>query len=91
MGLSIYKYAKEKSMITLFNRKELVMTNDMTEQSRIRSELNAENIDYVIRTKSPSGVNGSRTQLMRGINYQYVIYVRKADYANASYAIRKNK
>lgn len=78
-------------MITIFNRKELALTSDMAEQSRIREALNAEGIDYIIRTRGASGVSASRISLTSGVNYQYIIYVRKGDYSRAGYAIRKNK
>ncbi len=67
-------------MITLFNRKQLIITYDMTVQSKIRDILAANKIDYIInpimfsaRTYTPS---------------EYKIYVKKKDYEQACYLIK---
>ena len=72
-------------MITIFNRKELVLTRSMEEQARVRGILAAEGIDYKVQ------VNSAR---VRGINsadmlYEYAIFVRKAEYDKAVYLISK--
>ena len=80
-------------MITVFNRKELCSTYRMESQSRIRQILAENGIDYQIKTvnrKSPSPMAaGSRAHTgtlgeKLGMEYEYIIYVRKDDYDRAS-------
>ena len=76
-------------MITIFNRKELLMTFSMQEQYRVRDILSANGIDYKVKTVNPSArsyVGGSARGRSGsfGINsdaaYQYYIYVQAKDY-----------
>lgn len=69
-------------MITIFNRKELIITYDMAIQSKTRDILASGNIDYIIKARNvhPYALN------MR--SYEYKIYVHKKDYEKASYLIR---
>ena len=84
-------------MITLFNRKELTVTFDISEQARIRTLLAAEGIDYSVKTvnrlsSSPvsagsrgrTGTYGQDT----GAMIEYSIYVKKTDYERAAKAIQ---
>lgn len=79
-------------MIHLFNRKELLITNSMEHQSRVRDALAANGIDYQVRVKSNTGglsrsrtvMPGTRMELM----YQYYIYVKRNDYEKAKYLLR---
>ena len=79
-------------MIHLFNRKELLTTSNVEQQSRVRDLLAANGIDYRVRVKSNTGgmsrsrtvLPGTRMELM----YQYYIYVKKDDYEKAKYFIR---
>ncbi len=66
-------------MITIFNRRTLIITYDMTIQSKTRDILVANNIDYTINPVM--GLFGS-TQA------EYKIYVHKKDYEYASYLIK---
>lgn len=79
-------------MIHIFNRKELLVTWNMTELSNLRNILASNNVEYVVRTRnmsrtSPYGAGsrartgsfGMRTDAM----YQYTIYVKKNDYERA--------
>ena len=79
-------------MIHLFNRKEFILTWDMSELSKIRDILASNNVEYIVRTRNMSrtspfdassrgrtGTLGMRTDAM----YQYTIYVRKEDYERA--------
>lgn len=83
-------------MITIFNRKELLITLDMKKQSEIREILSANNIEYVVKTtnlQSATVVGSQRAYTGNyGINqdysYEYKIYVRKGDYDRASSLIR---
>lgn len=69
-------------MITIFNRKELIITYDMAIQSKTRDILAFGNIDYIIKVRNiyPYALNMSP--------YEYKIYVRKKDYEQAAYLIR---
>ncbi len=67
-------------MITIFNRKQLIITYDMTIQAKIRDILATNNVDYKInpimfsvRTYTPA---------------EYKIYVRKKDYEHACFLIK---
>ena len=85
-------------MVTVFNRKELMMTFDLNEQVRIRNLLADHGIDYYIKTinrTSPSPLSvGSRGRTGTfGLNqnnvYEYKIYVKKEDYDKAIFFIRR--
>lgn len=84
-------------MITIFNRKELTVTFDLSEQARIRTLLAAEGIDYSVKTvnrlsaspissgsRSRTGTYGQNTEAMT----EYIIYVKKVDYDRAENLIR---
>ena len=66
-------------MITIFNRRQLIITYDITIQSKIRDILSANNIDYSINPIM--GLYGSPQS-------EYKIYVRKKDYEQAYYLIK---
>lgn len=85
-------------MITFFNRKELAVTYDMKEQSRIRMLLTGEGIDYSVKTvnclsaspfsagsRSCTGTYGQNTDAIT----EYIIYVKRADYEKATYLLKK--
>lgn len=77
-------------MLTIFNRRELLTTFSMEEQSRVRDILSQNHIEYRIKTVNPSaraafgGGDRVRTGSF-GVNadcaYQYSIYVHRNDYA----------
>lgn len=69
-------------MITIFNRKELIITYDTAIQSKVRDILASDNIDYIIKVRNvhPYALN------LR--SYEYKIYVHKKDYEQAGYLIR---
>ena len=78
-------------MITIFNRKELLVTFDMKSQGEIRDVLSANGIKYTVKvtnrqTAAIIGSNRARVGSF-GINpdlsYEYKIYVHKKDYDNA--------
>lgn len=84
-------------MITLFNRKELMVTFDMNEQARVRSILAEHGVDYRIKTvnrMSPSAVSsGVRGRMgtfgqSHDTTLEYIIYVKRADYENAVHLIQ---
>lgn len=79
-------------VIHFLNQKELLITWDMAEQSRIREILASHGIEYKVRTvntcrggnaRARTGVAGIRTDAM----YQYYIYVKKCDYEKAGFLI----
>ncbi len=83
-------------MITIFNRKELLITMDMSRQSNVRDILSANGIDYIIKVtnlQSASAVGNMRGRFGSfGINqdysYEYKIYVHRKDYDYALKLIR---
>ena len=84
-------------MITVFNRKELLITYDMTKQNEVRTLLRDHKIKYDVKVKnllSPSPMHvGARAHAgSLGMDltksYEYKIYVRKADYERALELIR---
>ena len=66
-------------MITIFNRRQLIITYDITIQSKIRDILAANMVDYTINPVM--GLYGSAQT-------EYKIYVHKKDYEQACYLIR---
>ena len=75
-------------MITIFNRKELLITMDINHQANVRNILSANGIDYITKVtnlQSPSVFENKRGRYGNfGINqaysYEYKIYVHKKDY-----------
>jgi len=83
-------------VITVFNRKELLLTHDMQKQGDVRAVLQNSKIAYRVKvtnrhSPSPfSGVPRSRTGTLGvdlGRAYEYKIYVRKSDYEKAKYLL----
>ncbi len=82
-------------MLTIMNRKELLVTFDASEQARVRNILADHNLDYHIKTVnrlSPSPMAaGTRSRVGSLGNrdmYEYIIYVHKNDYEKALHLIR---
>jgi len=83
-------------MITIFNRKELLITLDMKHQANVRDILSVNGIDYIIKVTNRQNetVIGSRItrvgSLGRNQNFacEYKIYVHKKDYDYALGLIR---
>lgn len=79
-------------MITIFNRKEVCITQSLNERMRVRDILASANIDYSIKTKSLNGGGrmGRTSAFMKtDYMYEYRIYVNKKDYEEAYYQIHK--
>ena len=78
-------------MITIFNRKELLITMDMARQGSVRDILSANGIDYTVRVIDPNAHSRARYGSF-GIDsdqsYEYKIYVHKKDYEYALKLIR---
>ena len=79
LGMEIYRGLRGKIMISIFNRKQLLTTCDITIQSKIRDVLAANNVDYTINPIM--GLYGSPRA-------EYKIYVHKKDYEQACYLIK---
>ena len=95
--MAIKQNIEDKYMITIFNRKELLITYDMKKQGEVRTLLQAHKIKYDVKVKnllSSSPMHaGARTHTgSHGIDlmksYEYKIYVKKADYEKAKKLIR---
>lgn len=79
-------------MITIFNRKELLVTMDMDKQANVRSILSNAKIDYQLKTNSvrtSSFPSPNARVLPSGMkqNYEYTFYVKKQDFDQAFYLI----
>ena len=84
-------------MITMLNRKELLITYDMNKQSEVRTILQNHKIEYSVKVKnllSPTPLSsGSRGHMATpGVNlskaYEYKIYVKKEDYERAIFLMK---
>ena len=79
-------------MITIFNRKELLLTLDMKRQADVRDILAANGIRYSVKVKNPI-LGSSRARvgsfgISPDVSYEYKIYVHKTDYDYASHLIK---
>lgn len=83
-------------MLTIFNRRELIVTMDMKRQAEVREILAQNGIDYDVKTvnlmtRSYFGTQRARTGSY-GVNlkcaYEYKIYVHKKDFEKAAFLIR---
>lgn len=79
-------------MLTVFNRRELLVTFSADEQVRVRDILAGHHIDYQVKTTNPSArahIGGSGRGRMgsafvdQSAAYEYQIYVHKDDYERA--------
>ena len=83
-------------MITIFTRKELLITLDMKRYGDVCDILSANSIDYTVKVtnrQTAAAIGSSRARSGSfGINqnfaYEYKIYVHKKDYDNALRLIR---
>lgn len=83
-------------MITIFNRKEILITLDMEKMSRVREILCQNNIAYAIKTtnlQSSSSMGSSRSRtgsfgVNQNYSYEYRIFTHKNDYDRAKHLIR---
>ena len=66
-------------MITIFNRKQLLLTYDLNIQAKIRNILAENNIDYVLNPIM-------NTWSLRGPEYKF--YVHRNDFEQAEWLIR---
>lgn len=80
-------------MITIFNRKELIITYSLEKQAKIRNLLSAHNIDYAISTLGNMIRNTTPSNLDIRIDAptEYKIYVKKKDYEKAVHILNENR
>lgn len=85
-------------MITIFNRRELLVTFSMEKQAELRERLKENRIDYSLKVVNRSGASvlgssrarfGTFGQNMK-LAYEYVFYVHKNDYDRAVAVMRGN-
>lgn len=75
-------------MITIFNRKELISTFDISRQAKVRELLAVNQIPYNVRAKNRYSLFAShRTNLNSNFDYEYTIFVKKSDFDRADYLI----
>ena len=81
-------------MLTIFNRKELCITEQLEEVTRVREILLANNIDYSVKVTSHRESHALMAGRVRTASfgcsrmpYQYRIYVRKSDWEYAAHLI----
>lgn len=78
-------------MLTIFNRKELIVTMDINRQAEIRKILSQNGIDYTVKTtnlQNSGALDTSRGHtgnmgIDQSYSYEYKIYVHKTDYDTA--------
>lgn len=88
-----------KYMITIFNRKELMITRDMDRYANAKDDLKAAGIDFTLGSKGNNFKHATaraRTGMPNGtVSYDsgmvYIIYVHEKDYNRAVAAIHRNK
>lgn len=83
-------------MITVFNRKELLMSYDLRQVNDLRELLRANRIEHYVKAsypRTPFAMSESRARTAsfgpaRSLE-RYTVYVRKADYDGALYLLRQ--
>ena len=83
-------------MITIFNRRELLITMNLARLSSIRDILDTNDIPYITKTtnlQSASFMGSSRSRngsfgIDQRFSYEYKIYVNKEDYNKAIQLVR---
>ena len=83
-------------MITIFNRKELLMSYDLRQVNNLREILRANRIDYQVKASYPRSpfstpAGRTRTAYFGAVRQQerYTVYVRKSDWDRAMYLLRE--
>ena len=83
-------------MMTIFTRKELLVTSDLKRQGDVRGLLSINGIEYQVKVTNRQnaailGSSRARTgsfAMNTDLSYEYKIYVHKRDYENALSVIR---
>ena len=84
-------------MITVFTRKELLVTSDLKRQAEVRDILAANGIRYTVKVTNRQNaaiLGSSRARIGsfgmdQALTYEYKIYVHRKDYDPAAKLIRK--
>lgn len=85
-------------MISIFNRVEILVTMDLQKQAEVRQVLSRNGIEYKLKVtdlrNTSSMPSGDRTRVgsygeAAKYQYEYKIYVKKADKDQALYLINK--
>ena len=83
-------------MLHIFNRKELLLTNDLREVNRVREILLANRLDYSVKASYPRsthaiGMDRNRMDSFGTARQQerFTVYVRKSDYDYAMYQLSR--
>jgi len=69
-------------MITFLNRKQLLLTYDMSIQTKVRDVLTNNHVEYKINPIKLGYVSA------RSSEAEYKVYVKKTDYEKAKYLVR---
>lgn len=77
-------------MITIFNRKEILITVDVQKFYDVTGKLKNANIRYEYKINSPYRAGRSSFGINLKYNSTYYVYVHKKDLANAHAAMHKN-
>lgn len=85
-------------MITIFNRREVLITMDMKRQADARNILFQNSIDYKVKTINIQGASifdsrrghSCNFKVKPAYSYEYKIYVHKKDFEKARYLVRKD-
>lgn len=73
-------------MITIFNRKELLSTNEMQRQAQARQRMADSGIDYHVKVINRAAGSCARTGTFGEkpeFAYTYIIYVKRTDFSRA--------
>lgn len=82
-------------MVTIFNRRELILTLSMERQAEVRAILSTNGIDYQVKTTNLQNqqtldsrrAHAGSSGIFSDHSYEYKIYVHKRDYEKAKYLI----
>ena len=83
-------------MVTIFNRRELLMTYDLRQMNDLRELLRANRIDHSVKAAYPRTSFVASESRARTASFgpnrrqeRYIVYVRKADWEYAVHLLRK--
>ena len=78
-------------MITLFNRREVTVTHDLNQLNQIRSKLDANGIEHIVRSNYNRTFSAGRSHGVPNVKaeaaYEYGVYVHRTDHQKALKAL----
>ena len=84
-------------MVTIFNRRELLMSYDLRQVNDLRELLRANRIDHSVKVAYPRTSFVASESRARTASFgpnrgqeRYIVYVRKADWEYAIHLLRNN-